>query len=149
MRFKRRYFSVEIMPQNELTKTNISLMNKLKHTDVSDTIHKSIEKLYGDYGMAVMMPSFSVIYYNSSTNLCILRTARDLQKKFNSLLTFTNKLGELNVYFKVIHVSGSIKKSKEHLAVHCQKENLNLYDKISKEKIGIKDIELMPLDNIV
>lgn len=84
-------------------------MNKLKHTDLSDTIHKSIEKFYGDYGMAVMMPSFSVIYYNSATNLCILRTARDLQKKFNSLLTFTNKLAEFNVYFKVVHVSGSIR----------------------------------------
>ncbi len=109
MRFKRRYFCFEIVFPDELTALNRLHINKLKHSDLSETIHKSIEKFYGDYGMAVMMPSFSVIYFNSATNLAIVRTARDLQKKFHTLLTFVQKLAEFSVALKVIHISGSIK----------------------------------------
>lgn len=109
MRFKRRYFCLEIMFPDDLTAVDRIHMNKLKHSDLADTVHKSIEKFYGDYGMAVMMPSFSVVYFNSATNLAIVRTARDLQKKFHALLTFVQKLAEFNVSLKVVHVSGSIK----------------------------------------
>ena len=67
MRFKRRYFCVEIIFQDDLKSTNLYQMNKLKHTNLSLSIHDSIEKFYGDLGMAKMMPSFSVIYFNLNT----------------------------------------------------------------------------------
>ena len=109
MRFKRRYFCIEVQFQSDLSALDKLHMNKLKHTNFSETIHKSIEQLYGDYGMAVMMPSFSVIYFNSVTNMAILRTARDLQKEFHVLLTFLQKLGDFDVSLRTVHVSGSIK----------------------------------------
>ena len=125
MRFKRRYFCVEIVFHDEAAAASKPQLNRLKHTHLSDTIHKSIEQLFGDYGMAVMMPSFSVIYFNSATNLAILRTARDLQKQFHTLLAFIQQIGTLNAAFNVVHVSGSIKKCKQFLIPHCQQKLAN------------------------
>ena len=109
MRFKRRYFCIEIIFQDELTALNRLYVNKLNHTHLSEKVHEMIEKCYGDYGMAVMMPSFSVMYFNSVSNLAIVRTARDLQKKFHTLLTLIQKLSDFNVTLRIIHISGSIK----------------------------------------
>jgi len=131
MRFKRRYFCVEILYNDEnltSTKSSTSLdaslnkikLHKLKHTNLSETINSYIEKFYGDYGMAVMMPSFSVIYFNPNTNIAIMRTARDLKNKFHNLLTFITKLAQFDVTFRVVHISGSIKKCKKFLAIYCQ-----------------------------
>jgi ribonuclease P/MRP protein subunit POP5 len=137
MRFKRRYFCVQIIFQDESIKKEI---NKLKHNQFSETIHSSIEKFYGDFGMAVMIPSFSVIYFNSSTNIAILRTARDTQKKFHSLPTFIQKIGELKVCLKTIHVSGSIKKSKKFLIDYCNQKLLSLCNQNSSECLDIKSL---------
>ena len=132
MRFKRRYFCVEILFQDDSlsskgptsleTSLNKIKLHKLKHTNLTETIHGSIEKFYGDYGMATLMPSFSVIYFNSITNIAIMRTARDLKDKFHNLLMFTAKLAQFDVTFRVVHVSGSIKKCKKFLGAYCQRK---------------------------
>lgn len=121
VRFKRRYFCVEVMFQEaDLSSSAKRIkLDKIKHTSLTETIHKSIERFYGDLGMATMMPSFSVIYFNMITNLAIMRTARNLQDKFHNLLTFINKIDDFDVSFRVVHVSGSIKKCKKYLLEYC------------------------------
>ena len=130
MRFKRRYFCVEILFQDDLNALNKIQWHKLKHTNLTETIHDSIEKFYGDLGIATLMPSFSVIYFNSITNLALLRTSRDLQKKFANLLAFTRKIGQFNVTFKVVHISGSIKKCKKFLVTYCQNRLDSLHNEL-------------------
>ena len=123
MRFKRRYFCLEVHFQD----ADLSSMSKrvqieqLRHTHLSDAIHKSIERFYGDHGMATMMPSFSIIYFNLHTRLAIMRTARDLQEQFHNVLTFTRRLlnDQIEVAFQVVHVSGSIRKCKKFLLDYC------------------------------
>jgi hypothetical protein len=87
--------------------------------------------------MAVMMPSFNVIYFNTNTNLAILRTSRDLKDKFHTLLTFTKQLGQFDVCFKVIHVSGSIRKCKKFLLNYCQLKLADLYKQMSINSISL------------
>lgn len=123
MRFKKRYFCVEINPivdgdANKVT-VNCCMNSNIKQTTLSEEIHKSIEKFYGDLGMATMMPSFGIVYFNTVTNLAILRIARDLKVKFYNLLTFIRKLDSVDVHIRVVHVSGSIKKCKKYLVQYC------------------------------
>lgn len=133
MRFKRRYFCVELLVSSNgsIHYQNIDAANnnKLKPSDLSQEIHRSIEKFYGDYGMATMMPSFSLIYFNSNTNLAIFRIARDLAERFRHLLTFIRRIGEngVDVTFKVVHVSGSIKKCKQFLLGYCNRRLGEIY----------------------
>ncbi|RNA39274.1 ribonuclease P MRP subunit POP5 [Brachionus plicatilis] len=129
MRFKRRYFCCELQYRDSDCVQN--KLNKLKHSDISSTINKSIEKFYGDLGAAEMIPSFSVIYFNQNTNICILRTARNLEKKFHTMLTFIQKIENIDVQFKVVHKSGSIKKCKEFLIEYCSNRLLEFYQKTS------------------
>ncbi len=149
MRFKRRYFSVEIIfQQDNLNQINKFQINKLKHTQLSEAIHNSIAKLYGDYGMAVMMPSFNVIYFNTNTNLAILRTSRDLKDKFHTLLTFTKQIGQFDVSFRVIHISGSIRKCKKFLLNYCQLKLAELYKQMSLNSNMKLDVnQQVELDN--
>lgn len=142
MRFKRRYFCVELIFQEaDLNSIQGRLqLNKLKHNQISETINKSIEKFFGDLGAAEMTPSFSVIYHNANTNLAILRTARNLEKKFHTLLTFIQKIDQFDVKLSVIHKSGSIKKCKQFLLEYCNKKLFELY----KNQNDIKNI---PFDN--
>ena len=121
MRFKRRYFIVELIFQMDQANNR----QELKMKNIQDTIHQSIEKFYGDLGMAQMMPSFSIIYFNSKTNLLIMRIARELEKKFHTLLTFTKTIGDINVYFHIMHKSGSIKKCKKFLLEYCYNDYVN------------------------
>ncbi|CAF0718128.1 unnamed protein product [Brachionus calyciflorus] len=141
VRFKRRYFCCElIFRDSDLNSMQTrTQMNKLKHTDLSSAIHKSIEKFYGDLGAAEMIPSFSVIYYNLNTNLCILRTARNLEKKFHTLLTFIQKIEEYDVKFKIIHKSGSIRKCKEFMLEYCTQRLFEFYRKMA---VNPKEMEV-------
>lgn len=137
MRFKRRYFCCELLVNN-----SDSAQNKPKHSDITSTINKSIEKFYGDLGAAEMIPSFSLIYFNQNTNICILRTARNLEKKFHTMLTYIQKIEDINVQFRIIHKSGSIKKCKEFLIKYCSSKLFELYSKshLLKTKMDNNDL---------
>jgi ribonuclease P/MRP protein subunit POP5 len=148
VRFKRRYFCVEIQfRDSDLNSMSKKMqLNKLKHTNLSETVHKSIERFYGDLGMAKMMPSFSVIYFNMNTNMAIMRTARDLETKFHNLLTFTRKIDEFDCAFRVVHVSGSIKKCKKFLLHYCNQRLLDIYVKISNNTTNSRNYDALLKD---
>ena len=91
------------------------------------------------------MPSFSVIYFNTNTNIAIMRTARELKDKFHNLLTFITKLAQFDVTFRVVHVSGSIKKCKKFLSIYCQKK-LNEIVESHNKNVMITDENKMVVD---
>lgn len=119
MRFKRRYFCVELLIGSK--------ESKLKPGDLSQEINRSIERLYGDYGAAKMQPSFSLIYFNTNTNLAIFRIARESRVAFHQLLTFVRRIESTDLTFKVIHVAGSIKKCKKFLIDYSNRRLQDLY----------------------
>ena len=96
MRFKRRYFCIQIEFVDQVSAFQAS---KLRHTHLSDGIHESIEQFYGDYGVATLMPSFSVIFYNSVTHLAIVRAARDFQVEHTHTFSTNTHLSFLNFFF--------------------------------------------------
>lgn len=132
MRFKRRYFCCEL--DYSECDSGQCRTTKPKHSDITCTINKSIEKFYGDLGAAQMIPSFSLIYFNQNTNICILRTARNTERKFHTVLTFIQKIDNFNVKFKIVHKSGSIKKCKEFLVEYCSSRLLEFYSNYSLSK---------------
>lgn len=129
MRFKRRYFCCEL-EYNECDYGQ-DKTNRPKHSDITCTINKSIEKFYGDLGAAEMIPSFSLIYFNQNTNICILRTARNTERKFHTVLTFIQKIDNIDVKFKIVHKSGSIKKCKQFMVEYCSSRLLQYYSNSS------------------
>lgn len=113
MRFKRRYFCVELVVQGTTPTSNYE--TKLKSSDLVVELTKSIEKFFGDLGVASMQPSFSLIYFNANTNLAIFRIAREHRAKFHQLLALVRRIDSTDLALKVIHVAGSIKQCKKYL----------------------------------
>lgn len=115
MRYKRRYFCVELI------QASASLEYKLKSNDLVQELIKLIEKFFGDFGIASIQPSFSLVYFNSDTNLAIFRVARQHRADFHQLLSLVCRVDSTELAFKVIHVSGSIKQCKKYLIRHFYK----------------------------
>lgn len=133
MRFKRRYFCVEIVfPGSSMTSEPPTPDQKLKPSDLVQEISRSIEKFYGDLGVASMQPSFSLVHFNADTSVAIFRIARDQRAPFHHLLTLTSRVNSVELTFKVIHVSGSIRQCKKHLLDHSNRKLEELADNLDK-----------------
>ena len=137
MRFKRRYYCVEILfHDGDSVVSSLRTVQKLKHTQLNEALLAMIERLYGDYGMATMLPSFSVIYFNGSTNMAILRTSREMHQNFHTCLTYIQKLADYRVTLRVVHVSGSVKRCKKYLVNYCAQKVAELVNEQQKLKSG-------------
>ena len=119
MRFKRRYFCVEIIFN---TKTRKSQSVRLTYSNLYDAIAEGIEKFFGDFGVALMLPAFSIVYLNSYTNIAIVRISRKASRQFHKLWLFINNIEKSNVFTRLLYSSGSILKAKKFLTQHCYKK---------------------------
>ena len=68
VRFKLRYYLVDIQT-----------LTKKPHTasEIYSAIKQAVFLNFGDYGLSKIMFNFRVKYYNSETNLAIVRCERD------------------------------------------------------------------------
>ena len=109
MRFKRRYICIQLVFSKSDSKC------KFKINEINEDFSDTIEQFFGDFGLATLEPSFSVIYYNPHTSILILRTSKRFYSTFRSLLVFKKKLKTVDLMFKVLHSSGSLKKARKYL----------------------------------
>lgn len=107
---------------------------KLKSSDLVQEISRSIEKFYGDLGVASMQPSFSLVHFNADTSVAIFRIAREQRASFHQLLTLVTRVNNsaAELTFKVIHVSGSIRQCKKHLLEHSNRKLEQLAENLDK-----------------
>jgi RNase P/RNase MRP subunit POP5 len=106
VKFKSRYLLVEIQYENE---TN----NQVKQFDATQLYNhlvKQIKLLFGDAGLGKIKRNFQVKYSNNFTNMVIMRIGKEyLEILWTSLALITSIEGS-NLRFKIINVSGTIKK---------------------------------------
>ena len=118
MRFKRRYFCIECIFN---PKTRIK-NQRLTHSNLYDAIVEAIEKFYGDFGVAYMLPAFSIVYLNAYTNIAIIIISRKASLKFHKLWLLINNIDKSSVFTRIIYNSGSILKAKKFLTEYCYKK---------------------------
>jgi RNase P/RNase MRP subunit POP5 len=118
MRFKRRYFCIECIFNSKTRIKN----QRLTHSNLYDTIVEAIEKFYGDFGVAYMLPAFSIVYLNAYTNIAIIRISRKASIKFRTLWLLINNIEKTTVFTRIIYNSGSILKAKKFLTQYCYKK---------------------------
>lgn len=121
MRYKRRYFCVELTIDKYSQIKNKYFLHQLNHTLIIETLKNSIVKYYGDYGAATMLPSFSLMYFNPYTNLMIMRTSREKHKELMRMLTLIKRFDKFDITLNVIHISGSVRQCKKYLVKYCSR----------------------------
>eukprot|EP01114_Cavostelium_apophysatum_P000280 TRINITY_DN10269_c0_g1_i1.p1 TRINITY_DN10269_c0_g1~~TRINITY_DN10269_c0_g1_i1.p1 ORF type:complete len:157 (+),score=28.68 TRINITY_DN10269_c0_g1_i1:69-539(+) len=129
VRLKNRYFLVELRWEGKQPEglTAFHLSNEVK---------KSVSLNFGEYGAALLLRSLAGKYYNTVTNLAIVRSDRDHHKMTWLALNCINEIWKQRVAITIIHVGGSIKA--------CQKVGAK-YDKklleLSKQDTREDDME--------
>ncbi|KAJ3285397.1 hypothetical protein HK104_009517 [Borealophlyctis nickersoniae] len=117
VRFKNRYLLFEITWEDGVTDDSVDVRA------LSNTIRKSIEYNFGDYGAAIMGSGFSMKYYNPYTNVGIFRASRDHFRIAWTACTFITAIRGRSCIINVVHTAGTLK-SVQTAAIERGKEIL-------------------------
>lgn len=142
VRIKHRYLVVRILypaaqaivSKSIVQDSNQDLLNLYRPSPQSlDTrnlfrlIRTSIEYMYGDYGVGLLVPSLKIIYFSSATSTAIVRVARAHYRILWGALSWITSLGQGGsggdpCVFRVVRVSGTIRKAEEDVINRAKAE---------------------------
>ncbi|KAI0064945.1 hypothetical protein BV25DRAFT_1989677 [Artomyces pyxidatus] len=103
VRFKNRWLLLELLSGNEHG------IPELSGKQVFDALRQSVITHFGDVGWGSVGASMSVKYFSPTTNLCIIRVARDPYRVAWGATTLLTSIEGHPVIPNVVHVSGTIK----------------------------------------
>lgn len=109
VRFKHRYFLIELkLNPNESNELLMDL--SMSSSIIYNTLKHNIQHNYGIYGGSNVINSLQVKYYNSYTNLFIVRVLRDTQSLFKQSIIYCTTIKQYTgVRMNVLYCSGTIK----------------------------------------
>lgn len=128
VRVKRRYFVFQFHFNSNVT-------NPIKSSQIHSTFETMIARLYGDVGIARFTRNLSIIYYNSSTHVSIVRCHRDDKHMLRTAATFISKLNNDHneCSIQTLHVGGSIRQCKKYLVKYCIEQLLFINSQSSNQ----------------
>ncbi|KAJ7772894.1 hypothetical protein DFH07DRAFT_146797 [Mycena maculata] len=105
VRFKNRWLLVELIPAPNPNSSTVPLDGH----KIWEAVRQSILNNFGDVGWGSVGLSISVKYYSPTTNICIIRVARDHHKIAWGAVTLLTAIEGRRYIPNVIHLSGTIK----------------------------------------
>ncbi|KAI6165820.1 hypothetical protein EDD17DRAFT_1774842 [Pisolithus thermaeus] len=105
VRFKNRWFLVEFITVSTESSQQLSLDNK----QIYSALRQSVISNFGDTGWGAVGTSLTVKYFSPTTNICIIRVARDEHKLAWGAITLLTSVNGVRIIPHVVHVSGTIK----------------------------------------
>ena len=128
VRIKRRYFVFHLHFHSSPTIL-------IKSSDIQTTFESMINRLYGDVGVARFLRNLSVISYNSSTQIVILRCLRDDQHLLRTAATFISKLNnnEIECSIQTLHIAGTIRQCKKYLINYSIEQLLDINSQLNHQ----------------
>jgi RNase P/RNase MRP subunit POP5 len=101
VRIKYRYILGEIIFSDPLT-------YQIDSKNIYSTIAESAKILYGDLGYSKITEGFSVKYWNTVTNTCIIRVGRSELSSLMGVLILTNSITTHKCKWRTLKVSGTL-----------------------------------------
>ncbi len=126
VKFKSRYFLIETLYENGRNQP-------FDTAKIGLILKKNIEEYFGDVGLGKLQKNLQVKYMNNFTNLLIIRVGKENFKMIWSVLALINNVDGLKARFKVIGISGSIKKCEKRAKQYLEKWMTN-YEKAKNNK---------------
>ncbi|KAJ6480815.1 hypothetical protein C8R47DRAFT_1186651 [Mycena vitilis] len=106
VRFKNRWLLVELIPASN---PNPNPPARLDGHKIWAALKQSILSNFGDVGWGSVGSSMTVKYYSPTTNICIIRVARDHHNIAWGALTLLTAIEGTRYVHNVIHLSGTIR----------------------------------------
>ncbi|KAF9459030.1 hypothetical protein BDZ94DRAFT_1269209 [Collybia nuda] len=134
VRFKNRWLLVEFIPVG-LSKPATDYLEG-KH--IWGALKQCILSNFGDTGWGAVGLSLTVKYYSPTTNICIIRVARDQHKIVWGAVTLLTSIEGIRYIPNVIHLSGTIKHSQLAAITH-NREIIARYRAQAKTSVAYQD----------
>ncbi|KAL5526719.1 POP5 [Sanghuangporus sanghuang] len=109
VRFKNRWLLVEFIPFTSEGVATYAPSDGLTGKYIWNALRDSVLVNFGDTGWGAVGSSLTVKYFSPTTNLCIIRVARDHHRIAWGAVTCIRKMQDRVYLPNVIHVSGTIK----------------------------------------
>ncbi|KAF9536871.1 hypothetical protein CPC08DRAFT_701372 [Agrocybe pediades] len=142
VRFKNRWILVEFIPVSQgcaqLGKTSLNSGSSLDGKAVWAALRQSIINNFGDTGWGAVGLSLTVKYFSPTTNICIIRVARDQHNIAWAALTLLTAIDGTRYIPNVVHVSGTIKHA-QLAGISHNREVIARYQALSKNPAGYED----------
>jgi RNase P/RNase MRP subunit POP5 len=101
VRIKYRYFLGEVKFKGKTPEFGCyQLLHQLRD---------EIQKLFGDFGLSAVLKGLQVKYYNSGTNIFILRSPREHRKMVEDSILGMKHFFKVEGEIKILHVGGTMK----------------------------------------
>ncbi|KAF8908907.1 hypothetical protein CPB84DRAFT_1766307 [Gymnopilus junonius] len=143
VRFKNRWILVEFIPVvqgvAQLGKSTASNSSNLDGKTIWAALKQSILSNFGDTGWGAVGLSLTVKYFSPTTNICIIRVARDQHNVAWAALTLLTIVEGVRYIPNVVHVSGTIKHAQLAAIAH-NREVIARYRALAKTLVGYEDV---------
>ncbi|KAK7038282.1 ribonuclease P/MRP protein subunit POP5 [Favolaschia claudopus] len=116
VRFKNRWLLVELIPAPQTPSS--AAPARLDGQKIWASLKQSIITNFGDVGWGSVGLSMSVKYYSPTTNICIIRVARDHHKIAWGALTLLTAIEGTRYIPNVVHLSGTVKHTQLAAVAH-------------------------------
>jgi len=150
VRFKNRYLLTNfIFSPNPTLETNHA--SSFNERELVSILRESLLQNFGDIKGGAMAGGIIVKYFSPTTCLAVIRCSRESHKQVWSALTLLRSIKGQEVIARVIHVSGTIRKTQYEAIKHNRGLILRLYqgdqstvieEKIQAEETAINDLDI-------
>ncbi|TDL25765.1 hypothetical protein BD410DRAFT_837228 [Rickenella mellea] len=118
VRFKNRWLLVEFIPYSKDGASIQSSDSSLSTKQIWSAVRDSVLSNFGDVGWGAVGSSLTVKYFSPTTNLSIIRVAREHHRIAWGAVTLLKALQGKPYIPNVIHVSGTIKQAQLAAITH-------------------------------
>ncbi|KAJ7633174.1 hypothetical protein FB45DRAFT_914537 [Roridomyces roridus] len=132
VRFKNRWLLVEFIPTSNGSAT------QLDGYKIWEAVRQSVLNNFGDVGWGSIGLSINVKYYSPTTNICIIRVARDHHRIAWGAVTLLTAIEGTRYIPNVVHVSGTIKQT-QLAAISHNREVIARFRAQAKTSSAYKD----------
>jgi len=114
VRLKHRYLLSEVIFLDK------KVDDSLRSSDIVRALKEVVAYAHGDYGLACVVASLQVKYFNPQTCVTLVRVSRDHYDKLWSAMALMTSLKKRECIFRVIHLAGTIKSCQKKLLLYNQ-----------------------------
>ncbi|KPV73189.1 uncharacterized protein RHOBADRAFT_46297 [Rhodotorula graminis WP1] len=123
VRFKHRYLLVSLIFPDSLLPPQPGDADPfappaLSESSLISLLRDSLAVNFGDVGAGEVGGTFSIKYLSPSTSTMILRVSREHHRTLWAALTLLRKVGGVECVARVVHVSGTIRKTQHAAMAH-------------------------------
>ncbi|XP_047115813.1 ribonuclease P/MRP protein subunit POP5 [Schistocerca piceifrons] len=149
VRFKNRYFAVEVNPTGKQQKAPFYLNSYA----LQASILKKVEQLHGDFGIAAVQAGFTAKYCNKWTRIAMIRTRHGPHRLVASTLPMMNDVSGHQITLHTLYVGATLQQCYRFVRRYQQRQLIKIWSvlKTDEERHAMETavMDLKPLESFI